>query len=147
VENVNRTKSHRIRNCYYSPYFFARLGETGTETLPESWWLGYRKAGLDLWSFSSDRFNSFHVRALRLMARHGVHRFWSDDIWWENWEQARRALKARGYDGLPDQPVAPPPAWRQGLTAVLLRVYAMLTRTARLLRRAVSGRKRLNFDL
>lgn len=108
IENANASKSLRVRNCYYSPLAFCRFGRGTAVPIPDEWLAGYRKEGIDLMSYRTRRFNSFHLRGLRLMAEHGTNRFKFDDIWWEDWEAARKHFVALGEPGLPDFEISRP---------------------------------------
>lgn len=139
VENANRTKSHRVRNCYYSPRWFLRYGEGETQACPAAWFAWFEARGVDLWSYRTERFNAFHRRALALMAQKGASRFWWDDVWWEDWEAARKYFNERGVVGMPTAPVRPPPGWVRLLLPQMLRLYAWMTCLAGL-GRAFAGR-------
>jgi hypothetical protein len=47
---------------------------------------------------------------LRLFALHGTRRFWSDDIWDNDWESCRQDALRRRISGIPQSPIRPPPA-------------------------------------
>jgi hypothetical protein len=123
VENVNRSKSQRVRNCYYSPHAFLGFGKGLAEPCPPQWFGWFDQRGLDLWSYRTERFNSFHRRALSLFAKHGERRFHWDDIWWDNWEEARLYFLAKGEADLPPLPLrGPSPAVRLAIRQ-LVRTY------------------------
>jgi hypothetical protein len=130
VENANRTKSHRVRNCYYSPSRFLRYGEEEAQTCPAAWFAWFEARGVSLWSYHTERFNAFHRRALALMAQKGASHFWWDDVWWEDWEAARRFFNERGVAGMPAEPVRSPPVWMPLLLSQVLRTYALMNRLA-----------------
>jgi hypothetical protein len=134
VENVNRTKSHRVRNCYYSPSIFLRFGEEATVLCPPEWFAWYGARGVDLWSYRTERFNTFHKRALLLLAKHGVGRFRWDDIWWEDWESARQFFLTKDIDGIPEKQLTPPSRWVLFITRQLIRVYTGSTLVAAVVR-------------
>jgi len=126
VENVNRSKGHRARSIYYSPHFFLRFWDEETKPCPAEWFSWYKSKGIDLWSYRTERFNSFHRRALNLFAEHGTSRFCWDDIWWENWEAARQHFTAAGVSGLPVGPLREPASPVKLASKLLVRFYWLI---------------------
>ena len=140
VENVNRTKTHRVRNCYYSPSIFLRFGEETSVPCPPEWFGWFAMRGVDLWSYRTDRFNTFHKRALLLFAQHGPGRFRWDDIWWEDWEAARRFFSTKEVPGISDQSLNPPSGLVRLLTRQAISIYCLTTKLASQAREAFGTR-------
>ena len=130
IENVNCSKSLRVRNCYYSPLAFTRFGNGTAIPIPQEWLNGYREHGIDLMSYRTKRFNSFHLRGLRLMGEHGQKRFGYDDIWWEDWEAARVYFLGIGESGLPTSPISPPSALTTLAVRISIKLYFTASRVA-----------------
>ena len=141
VENVNRSKTHRVRNCFYSPRFFLKFGVAAAEPCPPEWFVWFTAKGIDLWSYRSERFNSFHKRALFLFERHGSGRFRWDDIWWEDWEAARQHFVGCGVAGIPAQPLRRPGRLVRFGTGQLLGIYGVINLGVALARKLVERRE------
>jgi len=134
LENVNRTRTHRVRSCCYSPLVFTRFGDGKSDCCPKEWFDWFEAKGVDLWSYETKRYNTFHIRALRLFAEHRSTRFTWDDIWWEDWEAARRYFYAQNIQGIPDKPLRRPTRFVQFLTLQMVRFYLMSSKMATLIR-------------
>lgn len=143
IENINRSKSHRVRTCYYSPRFFTRFGAGGTITIPEPWIEGYRRAGVDILAYITRPYNMFHLRGLSMLKQHGVNRFRHDPIWWVDWEKARRYFLMRGETNVPEEPISSPGAWATLLGIVSEHAYDLgliVSRSARYVQMAALRR-------
>lgn len=77
-------------------------------TLPQ-WFAGWQESGIDLHTIPREEFYWQDFEVLRLFGRHGVRRFWLDDVWRFDWEACRHAALARGLPGIPDRRAAGPP--------------------------------------
>lgn len=125
IENIRKSKSHRVRTCYYAPEFFTRFGSDSSVAIPIEWTTGYQAAGVDILGFSSSRFNAFHLRVLRLFAEHGVEQFKFDPIWWEAWEEARQHFLQKGVSGLPQFSISDQDLFTRFIICSLTKFYSL----------------------
>jgi glycosyltransferase involved in cell wall biosynthesis len=124
LEASNRSKSYRIRNCYYHPLFFNYIRPDLLKPLPESWLAGWKSRGVDLSSFHSSRYTSYHLRVLELFKKHGAEFFHWESVWDEDWEKARLHFSASGYSSLiPAAPIKRPSALVLKLCGILLWLF------------------------
>jgi hypothetical protein len=79
------------------------------EPTPWAWFAGWEASGIDLHTIEREEFYWQDFEVLRLFVRHGVRRFWLDDIWYFDWEACRRYALARELPGIPVAPVTGPP--------------------------------------
>jgi hypothetical protein len=138
VENIKRTKSHRVRNTCYSPRVFMEIGSNSAEPCPKEWFDWFIAKGVDVWSYETMRFNTFHVRSLRLFAEHGTALFYWDDIWWEDWEAARLHFIKLGVSGLPLKPIKSSPRAFVLINSQIIRVYLAIGYITKMLKN-ISG--------
>lgn len=95
---------------------------------PQSWFTGWEEAGIDMLTIGTDRHHWQDFDILEKFARHGVERFWFDDIWDLDWEAKRQYARSIGLTNFPDRGIEPPPAWRQTFAAAVTRAYAIYLR-------------------
>jgi glycosyltransferase involved in cell wall biosynthesis len=108
IENVNETAKFYSRRRRYAPTRdFARDGRL--EESPASWFEGWTKRGIDMFTVNESELYWYDLDVLRLMARYGHRRFWIDDIWDVDWEETRRRGLALGYPDIPSTPIVAPP--------------------------------------
>jgi len=62
-----------------------------------------------MFSIRDERYNWQDFEILRLFKKHGVKRFWIDDIWDVDWEDVRKHARAWGEPGIPDVAIEAPP--------------------------------------
>ena len=147
IENSRATKRYWWRTIYYSPRFFRKFGAGVSEDIPNSWWEGYRESGRDLWSFHTARFNSFHLRVLRLFCEYGEPRFWRDDIWWEDWEPARIFFIEQGVSKIPGSAIRRPPALARYFWSGCANLLVFYWAVRKLFKPANARSMRAQFDL
>ena len=138
IENIRKTKNHRVRTCYYAPEFFTRFGSDSCVAIPIEWTTGYVEAGVDILGYTSSRFNGFHLRALRLFAEHGVKRFKFDPIWWESWEEARLYFLKVGASGIPQSPIRQPTPFTRFIIFILTGLYSLCNIVSTLFRKIIA---------
>jgi glycosyltransferase involved in cell wall biosynthesis len=117
-ENLHRTSPLYRRRALYSKTRDWSAGGR-LEPVPREWLAGWEDAGIDLHTIPHETFYWQDFEVLRLFARHGVRRFWLDDVWGFDWEACRRSAQARGISGLPRTPPLGPP-WLVRLAGRLL---------------------------
>jgi hypothetical protein len=100
--------------------------------------LGYTEKGVDMLSYTTSRYNAFHLRSLRLFAQHGVKRFRLDPIWWVNWEAARQFFLNRGETGLPALAIIQPNVFHRNLQRTSELFYSLFSRLSSWYRRLVA---------
>jgi glycosyltransferase involved in cell wall biosynthesis len=94
------------------------------------WFAGWEDNGIDLHSIPRKEFYWQDFEVLRLFSRHGVRRFWLEDIWSFDWEACRRYALARELPGIPLAPATGPP-WPVRLAGSLLDLLYKAWRAAR----------------
>lgn len=117
-ENLHGTSPlYRRRALYSRTRDWRAAGRL--EPVPRAWLAGWEEAGIDLHAIPSERFYWQDFEVLRLFARHGVRRFWLDDVWGFDWEACLDCARARGIAELPPSPPVGPP-WPVRLAGRLL---------------------------
>jgi hypothetical protein len=79
------------------------------EPARREWFDGWESQGIEMRHIPRQAFYWQDFEILRLFARHGVHRFWLDDVWGFDWEACRQFALERGLTGIPASPAAGPP--------------------------------------
>jgi len=139
IENVNQSKSHRNRSCYYAPRFFLRFGAKNRVPIPSDWLEGYSSAGIDILSHTTNKYNAFHLRGLKMFSQHGISRFRFDPIWWINWEDARLYFQQQAIADLPTFPLIRPNVFIRSVQTVSELLYFSLKILFGFIRTFISG--------
>lgn len=100
------------------------------EPAPREWFERWEESGIDLQTIPREDFYWQDFEILRLFGRHGVRRFWLEDIWSFDWEACRRRALEQEMPGIPVTPISTPPL-PIGLTGSLLDLLYKLWRKAR----------------
>lgn len=142
TENVLGTckPTFKRRLRYLNHLDFTEAGRL--EDSRREWFAGWEEAGIDMGSVDDPAFHWYDVEVLRAFARYGTRRFWLDDIWRFDWEEARQWALAAGHSGIPDRPVAACPDW----LVWVMRVLGLIHRHQVRLRQRLSGRRSRRFS-
>jgi hypothetical protein len=118
IENVRRTSPvWRRRAVYAAGFDWTTRGRL--DACPREWFDGWERIGIDMTTVPSEPFYWHDYDVLRYFKRYGPRRFWADDIWDCDWEACRAHARNAGVPGIPDEPVAAPPAAiRSAMTCV-----------------------------
>jgi glycosyltransferase involved in cell wall biosynthesis len=123
IENLHNTHRFYVRRTTYAPTRdFSIQGVV--EPSPPEWFTRWQQVGIDMFSVSDDLYNWQDFEILKLFDTHGYRRFWLDDIWDLDWEQARNHALAKGLSGIPNFTIASPPAPLRAMLTILDAVYA-----------------------
>ena len=85
------------------PRAFAR------QDLPQDWLSGWELAGIDVRTIATSQFYWQDFEVLRLFSRHGVKRFWTEDIWDLDWNECNRTAASMCIPNLPHFAIQQPP--------------------------------------
>jgi hypothetical protein len=111
------------------------IGVRGTENTAREWFEGWERLGIDMQTVDDSEFPYHDVEVLIQFGKHGMRRFWLDDIWDNDWEAVRlRAIDA-GIAGVPEFRIEPPPWWMGVLRSSIKRKGLMVRHLRSLVRR------------
>lgn len=128
-ENLHGTSPlYRRRALYSRTRNWSAYGHL--EPTPRAWFAGWEEEGIDLHALRHEEFYWQDFEVLRLFGRHGVRRFWLDDIWGFDWEACRRRAMAQELSDIPTRPLSRPP-WPARLAGHLLDLLYKAWRVAR----------------
>lgn len=105
IENVKATKPLYQRLQTYSHTI--DFSEAGKQLeLPRPWKDYLKSVGLDPESIPEDPPLWQDYEVLKLFKEHGTQRFMMDDIWDIDWEQTRQDCRTKGWNEVPENPIA-----------------------------------------
>ncbi len=107
-ENLHGTSPLVRRRALYSRHRDWSLSGR-LEPAPREWFTGWEEDGINVHDIPHEDFYWQDFEVLRLFGRHGVRRFWLEDIWGFDWEACRRRALARELPGIPQTTVSTPP--------------------------------------
>lgn len=104
LESLAKSKPWYVRIVYYSrSYNYAKEEGDGLERADPNWTNNWLREKLANDQLQSDGYLWYDHESLKLFQRHGFQRFWFEDVWDINWEEAR------DYFGMTDLKIKRPP--------------------------------------
>jgi len=98
VENIESISPFYRRLIKYSPRLVDYISQREITNTPESWFAGWKKAGIDLTAIRSSEFNNFNDMVLQNLSIYGPGKFYFDDIWqidWKVYNSKRNIIKSK----------------------------------------------------
>jgi hypothetical protein len=103
LETIEKTKKwyHQVL-CYNRNYDYASEGD-GVMDSNASWTTGWLNEGLTFSNRESEKFYWYDEECIKLFVKKGSRKFWMDDVWDIDWEEAKAFFNHPGVR------IAPPP--------------------------------------
>jgi hypothetical protein len=96
----------RFRHSRY--YNYKRCGNICKA--PASWFDNWERVNIDMHTIKKERFCSQDLELLRIINKHGIKRFWLDDIFQDiKLEDCREFFLNKGFTGIPSNHISFPP--------------------------------------
>lgn len=108
------------------------------EASAPEWFTGWEQQGIDMRSVEEQQYYWYDFEVLKYFQRYGTRRFWLDDIWEFDWEACRQYARAQNRPGIPEAPIARPPA----LLTLAMQFVSFVHRHQRRLRHRLTRRGR-----
>lgn len=118
IENISGNSPVHRRLCFYAKGQ-EKLDDQRVEKTPPEWFEGWEELGIDMRTIDEPEFPWQDFEVLTQFAKHGVRRFWIEDIWDQDWENVRRKAIEAGIPGMPDLKIQPAPWWMAAARLVI----------------------------
>ncbi|MBW4646438.1 MAG: glycosyltransferase family 2 protein [Goleter apudmare HA4340-LM2] len=91
------------RSRYASKQDYLKIGTL--ETTPVEWFTAWEEQGIDMHTIIKQKYYSYDFEVLHYFHKHGLNRFWLEDIWKFDWEACRQYAKSQGMSNIPDDKI------------------------------------------
>lgn len=109
IENISKTKNLAQRRQAYSVKNTYMKSNKKLLATPTEWFKKWEDLGIDMRTITHYKYYWQDIEVLRLFCEHGTRRFWSEPIWYFNWEACRIYAEKQGYTDIFKKEVNKPP--------------------------------------
>ncbi|GAA4439495.1 hypothetical protein GCM10023188_35900 [Pontibacter saemangeumensis] len=108
LENINQTKSLRLRLRHYNSNMdFSKEGSRH-EASNHAWFKNWEEQGIDMHEVNHSEHYWYDYECLKLFERYGTFRFMFDDVWKFDWENFQMQTDEQSYVCVPKTLIKPP---------------------------------------
>ena len=93
---------------------------------PPEWFKGCEDIRVDMHTIPHQKYYLYDFEVLKYFNKHGVRRFWLDDIWEFDWEACRLHARSIGINDVPDKKISSPPGIIRLSISILTKFYYYL---------------------
>jgi glycosyltransferase involved in cell wall biosynthesis len=113
------------RYRYKSKQNYNKLGKV--VAAPNEWFTDWEDMGIDMHTIVHQKYYPYDFEVLRYFHKYGVQRFWTEDIWKNDWETCREYAKSCDMSDIPDYQISPKSKFVDLLMDVLAKLYGYIS--------------------
>ena len=136
IENSMSTGFALTRRQKYDLDNLFNLMKPSVSPSPIEWFTTWEEVGIDMKTIIGQKYSWHDFEVLKYFCKHGLLRFWIDDIWNFDWEACRLAAIASGVADIPDFQIKAPP---RSLRLLIRELTALYMQTRKLVKENVKS--------
>jgi glycosyltransferase involved in cell wall biosynthesis len=127
LENICSSRDLLSRRKFYCEKFLEKFEQEQAKVeFQQEWLQGWINLGLDMTSYEEDLYSWHDFEVLRLFKKYKVQRFFLEDIWYFDFEQARKDALAMSISDVPNFQINRPPALLRNFLNLLVSLDQLL---------------------